>query len=401
MFKNNQYVTHILNEIFKMRIPMTMKHISYLFFVVIIVILSNCSSGKKTLEKGNYYQSSIQAVERLRRNPNHKKSIEVLSTSYPLAVKYYMDRVYNYNHSNDPFKSGKMIQQYEMLNALYEQIMRSPGALNVIPDPNKYYDEIRQITEMAAEEHYQAGTDALAIRTRESAKDAYYHFMKAVEYVPNYKDSENKVEESLDLATLKVIVDQIPLPTVNFQLSVDFFQDQVEEFFFHYNDNPFVRFYSTKDTWLENPDQIMVIMFDQFSVGNTNNLQKTFLAENDSVEVGTVTLEDGTKKPVIGTVKAEFTEYTREVISNGLLTMKIMEAGTERIILHEKFPGEFVWVSRWASFNGDERALTKEQLNLTKHKPINPPPPQDMFIEFTKPIYNQMTSTVARYYNNY
>jgi hypothetical protein len=384
-----------------MKIQEIMRHINYLFFIVIIVVLSNCSSGKKTLEQGNYYQSSVQAVERLRRNPNHNKSREVLASSYPLAVQYYTDRIYNFNHSNDPFKSGRMIQQYEMLNALYEQIVRSPGALSVIPEPNKYYDEIRQITEMAAEERYRAGTSALALRNRESAKEAYYHFIKAGDYVPDYKDIGDKIEESLDIATLKVVVDQIPVPTVNFQLSVDFFQDQVDEFLFHYNNNPFVRFYSTKDTWLENPDQIMVIMFDQFSVGNTNNLQKTLIAENDSVEVGTVTLEDGTEMPVIGSVKAEYTEYIREIISNGLLSMKIMEAQTQRIILHEKFPGEFVWVSRWASFNGDERALTKEQVELTRLKPIDPPPPQNLFMEFTKPIYNQITSTVTRYYNNY
>ena len=378
-----------------------MKQLNYFLFIVTIVVLSNCSSGKKTLEQGNYYQSSLQAVERLRRNPDHRKSQEVLANSYPLAVQYYTDRIYNIKHSNDPFMYGRIIEQYEMLNALYEQIMRSPGALSVIPDPNKYYDEIREITELAAEERYQAATTALAMGTRESAKEAYYHFIGADSYVPGYKDVNDKIEEALNIATLKVVVDQIPVPTVNFQLSVDFFQDQVDEFLFHYNQNPFVRFYSKKDTWLENPDQIMILMFDQFTVGNTNNLQKTHLAENDSVEVGTVTLEDGSKKPVIGSVKAEYTEYINEIISNGLLSMKILEAGTERIILHEKFPGEFVWVSKWASFNGDERALTDDELKLTKYRPMNPPPPQDLFIEFTKPIYNQITSTVTRYYNNY
>lgn len=378
-----------------------MKSINYLLLVIMIVVLSNCSSGKKTLEKGNYYQSSVQAVERLRKNPSHKKSREVLAASYPLAVSYYTDRINNINHSNDPFKNGKMIAQYEMLNALYEQIMRSPGALSVVRDPYKFYDEIRILTERAAEEQYQAGISALALNDRESAKLAYQHFLRTGDYIPNYKDSNERMEEALDIATLKVVVDQIPVPTVNFQLSVDFFQDQVNEFLFHYNQNPFVRFYSKKDTWLENPDQIMVIMFDQFSVGNTNNLQKTLIAENDSVEVGTVKLEDGTEMPVIGEVKAEYTEYIREIVSNGLLSMKVLDAQTQNVILHEKFPGEFIWVSKWASFNGDERALTEEQVNLTKRKPINPPPPQDMFIEFTKPIYNQITATVSGYYNNY
>jgi len=378
-----------------------MKYLQYTIYLLLILVLSNCSSGKKTLEKGNYYQSTIQAIERLRKNPDHKKSREVLAESYPLSVKYYTDRVYNYRHSSDPFKSGKIIQQYEMLDALYEQIMRSPGALAVIPDPVKYYDEIRSLSETAAEERYAAGLRSMDLGSREDAKIAYTHFNMADVYSPDYKDVRIKMEEALDAATLKIIVDQIPVPTVNFQLSVEFFQDQVEEFLFHYNQNEFVKFYSTKDTWLENPDQIMIVMFDQFSVGNTNNLQKTKEVKNDSVVVGKVTMEDGTKKDVIGEVKATFTEYTREIISKGLLSMRIVDANTERVIMHEKFPGEFVWVSKWANFNGDERALTPGEMKLTKRKPLDPPPPQEMFIEFTKPIYSQFTGTVTNYYNNY
>lgn len=378
-----------------------MKYLHYAIYLLVIVVLSNCSSGKKTLEKGNYYQSTIQSIERLRKNPGHKKSREVLAESYPLAVKYYTDRVYNYRHSHDPFKSGKIIAQYEMLDALYEQIMRSPGALSVIPDPVKYYDEIRVLAETAAEERYAAGLRSMDLGSREDAKEAFMHFNMADGYSPDYKDVRIKMDEALDAATLKIIVDQIPVPTVNFQLSVEFFQDQIEEFLFHYNQNEFVRFYSTKDTWLENPDQIMIVMFDQFSVGNTNNLQKTKEVKNDSVVVGKVTMEDGTEKEVIGEVKATFTEYTREIISKGLLSMKILDANTERVIMHEKFPGEFIWISKWANFNGDERALTNGEMKLTKRKPIDPPPPQEMFIEFTKPIFQQFTGTVTNYYSNY
>ena len=378
-----------------------MKTKDLFIFFFIALIYAGCTSGKKSLEKGNYYQSTIQSIERLRKNPNHRKSKDVLRQSYPLAVQYYTDRVNNLKRSSDPFKNGLIISEYERLNSLYEQIRRSPGALAVVPQPKKFYDEVRLLTDAAAEERYSAGMQALQRNNREYAKEAYQHFVLADGYVPGYKDVKDRMEEALDMATLKVMVEQIPVPTVQYQLSVEFFQDQVDEFLFHYQGNEFVRFFSPNDSWLKNPDQIMVIMFDDFTVGNVNNFESTKEVSRDSVIVGSVTLDDGTKKDVYSTVKAKYTENRREIISRGLVSMKILDGGTKRLIVHEKFPGEFVWVSRWANFNGDERALEKEQIEATKSKPRNPPPQQDLFVEFTKPIYSQLTSTIQNYYRNY
>jgi hypothetical protein len=103
---------------------------------------------------------------------------------------------------------------------------------------------------------------------------------------------------------------------------------------------------------------------------------------------------------VYSTVKATFRENTRQVISRGLLSMRIMDVKSNTVVFHEKFPGEFVWINQWGSFNGDERALTQEQLRIANQQPMQPPPPQNLFIEFCKPIYGQVTSKVRSYYHN-
>lgn len=103
---------------------------------------------------------------------------------------------------------------------------------------------------------------------------------------------------------------------------------------------------------------------------------------------------------VYGTVKARFRENTRQVISRGLMSMRIMDAKSNTVVFHEKFPGEFVWVNKWGSFNGDERALTREQLQIANQQPMQPPPPQNLFIEFCKPIYGQFQSKVLNYYQS-
>lgn len=81
--------------------------------------------------------------------------------------------------------------------------------------------------------------------------------------------------------------------------------------------------------------------------------------------------------------------------------MRILDARTDAVLLARKFPGEFVWFSEWASFNGDERALSKEQLALCERRELAPPHPQDLFIEFTKPIYGQLSSNVREFYRRY
>jgi hypothetical protein len=283
-------------------------------------------------------------------------------------------------------------------------------------------------------------------------------------YLPGYLDVKNKIEEALYYATLKVLVEQVPVPTMQAGLSAQFFQDQVEQFLFNYQENPFIRFYSTKDQNLKDPDQILVLQFDDFVVGQVNNNERIIETSKDSVviakipksSVSTPTPEE--KKVVIchsppgnpnskqtievavsalqahidhgdkigpcdgdagslsasssvsvpkeeyinvyGTVKATFRENTREVISRGLLSMRIMDAKSNTVVFHEKFPGEFIWINQWGNFNGDERALTPEQLRIAEQQPMQPPPPQNLFIEFCRPIYGQVTSKVMSYYHN-
>ena len=377
---------------------MKTKYVIGFMIIVSIMLMDACSSGKKAYERGNYVEAVSKAVDRLRRNPDHRKSREVLKKAYPQAIKYYRTKVSNIKASNQPFKDGQVLDIFILLNRMYEDIQRAPGAIAVIPNAKNFFNEVKTYTPLAAEERYQAGSQALAANNRAAGIEAYEHFSKAQDISPGYKNVAAKLDEALDMATLRVMVRQPSPPTVNYQLSIDFFQDQVYEYLFHFSDNRFVKFIPEKDfDNIAPPDQILEIMFDDFVVGQTNNYRETKEYTKDSVVVATTKSREGNKN-VYGTVKADFTENRREVISKGLLSMRVIDAYNNQIIMHDKFPGEFVWVSRWASFNGDERALNKKQIEIARQEPVSPPPPQQLFIEFCKPIYSQLQNKVRSYY---
>lgn len=377
--------------------------IGHLLVVAFLFILAACSSGKKAYERGDYYDAVTKAVTRLRQNPDHNKSADILKEAYPLAVSYYESQAKNEIASNSNFKWKNAIQSYDQLNQLYEQIRQCPGCLRAVPNPKNYYAEIGPLKEKAAEESYGAGINALMKGTRNDAKQAYFNFADAQAFVPGYKDVLAYLEKAKEEATLKVILEQIPVPA-RYNLSGGFFQDRVEEFLHtNYTDMSFIRFYTPQEaqsTQLEQPDQIIRIQFDDFSVGNTTLKERVEEVSKDSVKVGEVKME-GKTVPVYNTVKAKLTTTRKEVLSTGLLSMVVVDARTSGILTHKKFTGEYLWVNSWARFNGDERALTDQQLQASKQKEMQPPGAQELFLEFSKPIYNQLIPALRSFYQNF
>lgn len=375
----------------------------HLLIFALILFLAGCSSGKKAYERGDYYGAVMKAINRLRQNPDHGKSATTLREAYPLALEYFESQAANAIASNSDFKWKNALESYGQINQLYEQIRQCPGCLTVVSNPKNYYAEIGPLKEKAADESYNAGIAALMKGTRNDAKHAYHNFADAQAFVPGYKDVVEYMDKAKYEATLRVVVEQIPLPS-RYNLSGGFFQDKVEEFLHtNYSELSFIRFYTpveARSEELKDPHQILRIQFDDFSVGNTALKEKEETVSKDSVKVGEVKME-GKLVPVYNTVKAKLTTTRKEVLSNGLLSMIVVDARTNGILTHKKFTGEFLWVNSWARFNGDERALTAQQLNLCKQKEMQPPGPQDLFLEFTRPIYNQLIPALKGFYQNY
>lgn len=572
-----------------------------LAYLIAVIALAACSSGKSAFEHGNYYEAVITSVNRLRKNDDHKKSVETLQQAYPMAVAFYEDRAKASLASNAEFKWTAVVESYATINVMYDEIRRSPGALKVIPNPVNYYAKLEEAKKNAAEENYAAGILALTAATREKAKVAYGLFVKANGFVPGYKDVVKMTETALWNATVKVVMEPIPVQAKNIQVSSDFFDDKVSEFLHSTASvNQFVRFFTRKEaqTMKLNPDHIIKIEFDEFAVGQVFMNEKEYRLEKDSVVAGTYVSapssgsggkvavgtttgtmtgnainnnsgnttpapgntsstsgttqgsntgntnagnttntqnntgnaaqsnpgntgsstssntgtssnsgstqgntdtgnggttstaqiqEDTTKvtvchvppgnesgrhtlvisrsalkahlahgdyegackedskgkpkddkKPKSGksqttnrqpvfyasadndptkwlaysmydvdtvkiytTVKATYYYYKKTTTSKGVLSFKIIDAKTNALLSVEKMPGEYVWISEWATFNGDERALSPEQLKITKQKEQVPPPAQDLFMAFTQPIYNQLTTKIKDFYKNY
>jgi hypothetical protein len=368
-----------------------------------IVTISACSSGKKQLAKGNYETSIDLAVNRLRSSPGNRRAEETLKEAYSLAKKMHLNKVNQLQASTEPFKWDQIASSYDELNRIYEQVERCPACMDALPRITSYRNEFNDAAIFAADERYKAGLIELAKGTRESAILAYRHFERAGYLQTNYKDTSFKMKEARDYATIKVLVDQIPVHSRRFSLSHEFFQNQVNVLLHSERLSEFVQFYSPVEAdraGLTQPDHVVVMQFDDFVVGQTLIKESTRMLKRDSVIVGQVEV-NGKQKDVYGTVEAELTSYTKFINSGGLLDMRIIDLRTDRILFQQKMPGEYRWVSEWASYKGDKRALSSEELEMAKSREAPSPDPQYLFEQFCKPIYSQAVDNFRRFYRDY
>lgn len=371
--------------------------------LVLAFLVAGCASGKKQLSKGNYEQAIAQAVNRLQDAPNNKRAKEALKEAYPLAKDLYMDRIAQAQASNDRFKYDQIAESYDVLNSFYDQVQRCPACLKALPKLTRYSREFEDASKLAANERYQAGLEELQRGTRESAIVAFRHFERVQYLRPNYLDTRERMEEAKYMATLKVIVNQIPVHSRSFGLTHEFFQNQINEYLHGERLNEFVRFYTPTEAdreGLEMPDHYVVLQFDDFVVGQTFIEKDRRQVQRDSVVVGQVEIE-GEQKDVYGSVEAELTVFTKYIDSGGLLDMQVFDARTDRILFQRKMPGEFNWTAQWASYKGDKRALSEEEIELTRLDEPPPPNPQWLFQQFTLPIYDQVVGNFRNFYAGY
>jgi hypothetical protein len=380
-------------------------HIYFYAVITSITLLASCNTGKKLLEKGNYYEAVMQSVDKLKKNPDSKKARATLSDAYPLATKSQLDRIEKEKAQQSDFVATTSFYVYEDLNRMYEAIMHTPAALEVIKRPKKYYSQLGKVRPKAAEEQYLAGSDQLSGDSRESAKRAYHYFLEADRFVKNYKDTGLKIEQAYDLAILKVLVNLKPVQSRKYNLSADVFYNQVNQTLRNIESNDFIRFFNAKQALnrkLTHPDQYLVINFEDFIVGETHTTERIETVKSDSVIVGQINLKEDKKADVYGIVEAELTTFRIEVVSKGLINLMITHGGFDkRVLTNQDISGQFTWFGEWGNYKGDKRALTEAQLEICNQKKLSPIPPQQMFIEFTKPIHSQLESKLFDFYRGY
>lgn len=365
-----------------------------------MILIYSCSSGKKAFQKGDYFSAVSKAVERLKSSPENKNATQVIKEGYPMTLEWSQEEMDMILSSNNSFKWEQAINLMQQVNQLSDIIRSAPAARKIISNPKTYTTELNMAFEKAAEARYQEGLTELEQNTRESARAAYHHFVRANQLINGYNDVAEKIRISKDIATVKVVLEAAVVNSQRYRLSSEFFYNQVFEFVNNrYPSESLVNFYSPKqaeDFGIEHPDFVVQMEFFDFSVGNLVRTEK----EEELIKKVKLETKDTTRVEY-KTYAAKLKTFTDEVLSGGRLSYKVIDFQNKNLLRDNLIPGSFTWMNKYAMYVGDKEALSNEQMNLTRQKAVPLPPDQDLFVEFTRPIYDQLTSQLDQFFRKY
>jgi hypothetical protein len=369
-----------------------MRFLSLLFLVLICISFTDCTSGKGSYKRGDYYQAVVESVNRLRAKPSDKKSKEILKMSYPAAISFLETQTENMIASNANNKWRVAVQNYTRINSLYEEIQRSPGAMQVIPNPVSKYKELTDVKQKAAEESYQLALEAMMKNTREDAKRAYFLFRDVNTLSPQYKESIEMGNQAKFNATLKVVVNPTTINPTNW----DF-----EPMVFGYRANEFVRFYTPVEARNENLQRI-----DQYVTLIVNPYTESLPSITKSVRDVTDSVKTGERKvgtrviPIKSLVKAKVTTFTKTVRARCSVNFIVTDGSSKADIQNQPILSEQTWSSEWAIYTGDIRALSQNLKQLVERR--EPFLSNNQLREQVRQDLSQRVgNAVAAFYRNY
>jgi hypothetical protein len=365
---------------------------------IALFFLTACSSSKQQFEKGNYEKAVTLSIKKLRKKPDNSKQKAILKAAYGYAVQVSEQKIKQQQQSTDRFKWDAVIAQYRKMQQLYTDLLQCPGCLAVV-SPVDFQNELNEALTAGAQVYVEEGQKALATKEKEGGRLAYRHFAQAKVYQNNYGNIDLMLNDARTQGTEVIGVSRIPVSSKGLELNTAFFLQQLTQAM---NDlNYFFAVFAPVEQLVEQqqvPDQVVDLSFDNYYIGQTYVKEIRESLVRDSVKVGEVTDSLGKKYAVYGEVKADLQRYEKTIESGGLLNIAIVDPNNQSILFQQKIPSTTVWKNDWATYQGDKRALTKEELALTREKELLPPPPQDLFYSFTRPLFDQTANLLRRRY---
>ncbi|MBN2521300.1 MAG: hypothetical protein JXB17_12380 [Bacteroidales bacterium] len=185
--------------------------IKYLFYLSLsVLILSSCSSSQKLLQKGQYDNAIKKAVKKLKKKPESEKDITALDKAYKLANERDTERIKYLQTEGRADRWDEIFKIYS--NLKYRQnLVRTVLPLNLNGRVINYefidYDKkIVEAKSNAAEYYYVHGKKLMNENKLDSYRQAYYEFQKVKEYMGDYSDINQLLDEAKYKGTSRVII---------------------------------------------------------------------------------------------------------------------------------------------------------------------------------------------------
>lgn len=377
----------------------------YSTLVLVAVFFTYCKSPAKLYDKGNYNNAMDAAIKKLQKDPTDYESREVLKSSYKYAVEERENQVRILSNSSSDTKYDQIFEQYVQLQNLYEKIRRYPGIAQFIK-PTDYSSYEETFRGKAFDAHVVKADKWMEGEDRRSYREAYYELKKALRYKPDDFDAKEKLEDAYDAAVVNVMLVPMDVMNSNYYYSnssyqLRNFQDALIRTLNYSGSNDFIRYYtewSAESKRIE-PDEIVELRMGRMNIGQPYDQNSSRQVSREVVVKERVYSKDSVVKEY-AKVYATITTTKRTLVSDVDIYVTSREP-RGKILWADNLRSEHQWKTEFASYTGDERALSESDKTLLNKQDLRAPKEDAIRENLLHKLENDVTYRLRNYYNRY
>jgi len=381
---------------------MTLKLYTFIFSIALLV-LTGCKSAEKLYSQGRYDEAVEAAAKKLSKKPGDASLQQLIQEAYRYAVNDHESRIRDLSNGSSALRWEKIYGEYVDLQRLYNSIRGNTAVFELV-QPTDYSSYIATYKEEAGNARFERGMQMMEQNTKKGFRDAYAEFQKALNLKPGDLAIRQKMDEAYANAVTNVVIQ--PLTRYGFQYSnYAFDYNNFNYNLLRYLDNNssgrFLDFFSPSEASANRMrvDNYVDLHFNDVNIGRYRDQRSVREVSKQIVAKEIVYSKDSVVKEYI-TVRAKVTTTTRTMNANGLLQATVRDYNN-RYIWSDTYNGEYRWVTTFASFTGDERALSEEDKRQINRREEWPPSNDDIIRFIMNEVQNKTQTGLANYFSSY
>lgn len=383
-------------------------------YILILVAISffafSCKTAKKLYEKGKYDEAVEMAAKKLQKDPNDSKFLDILLSSYDYAVNDHESRIRSNSESSNELKWEWMYNEYASLQRMYDAIYKAPSVFNLVK-PKDYSSYLVTYGEKAGNVRFDRGmkfmqrSNAPHIVDKQSFQNAYREFQAAQFFKPGDMDIIQKKNEAYEFAVTNIVI----LPTEqqygfrysSFNNTNRNFDDQLLRNLQFNSGNEFLKFYSDWDAAARNirPDMIVDMQLATMNIGRYYDDKSKRRVSKEVVIKETVYKPDSVVKE-FGKVYADIITTRRTMQADAMLRVNVRDANGGWL-WSDNINSNFNWSTEFATFNGDERALSESDKQLVNRRQEQQPFEDEIIRCLMEEISNNALYRLKNYFSRF
>lgn len=378
------------------------------YSVIIFVFLASCSSPKRQMQSGNYDAAITRAVEKIRKDRNDTKNIDILDESYKIALEQDNERVRLLKMEGNPRNWDEIYLIYKKMHdrqAMVRTVLPLESGNRTVDFPYvDYMEEMVSAKNNAADYYYANGRELMKNGTKEAYRQANAEFMRAKEYVGNYEGIDQLIDESRYLGMSRVLVTVDNRSNMNFppEFEADLLALDLPRL-----DNPWVEYHTRQLDDEVNFDYIVSVIIKAVAVSPDNTFQKDTLIKREVEDGFQYVLDDNgnVMKDSLGndikiqkykTVQCALIEsvQTKECVIDG--EVEIVTINPSKVLKSDPLVADSYFEHVSARAIGDEEALGPLEKEKVSSQPMPFPSDIEMVIRCSEALKMGIRSAMER-----